>query len=189
MEAKQFALELKANIEQLSREGVEHISSENLIRYIDTAVHDLDGRTEFDIELYKANLQKWVEEHRNAHTHSVEMFKSVISAGQSALRTSFLMNGGASIALLTFIGHLATQAPVKVPLLANGLAIFVFGVLVSGITSGTTYLSQWFYAGGKPWKETTGFTLNILAIVFGLASYGIFSWGMYEAYSVFRGFT
>jgi hypothetical protein len=90
-----------------------------------------------------------VEEHKNIHAHGVEMFRSVIQAGQNALRSAFLMNGGASVALLAFVGHLSSVAPKKVPMLAPSLATFVGGVLVAALASGVTYLSQWFYAG-KP---------------------------------------
>jgi hypothetical protein len=189
MEASVFAKELQLIIEQLKADGTNEIKSENLIRYLSDAVKDLDSDDSINIELYKANLQKWVEEHKSAHTHSVEMFRSVITAGQNALRTSFLMNGGSSVAMLAFIGHLTTKTPEKVHLFSTSLAIFVIGVLLSAVASGATYLGQWFYAGNKTWKGKTGFILNIVAILLAISSYFVFAYGIKEAFDVFSNFT
>lgn len=46
---------------------------------------------------------------------SLEMFKSVIEAGQNSMRAAMLMHGGASVALLAFIGNLAAMRPQKPP--------------------------------------------------------------------------
>jgi hypothetical protein len=42
------------------------------------------------------------------HLRAIEHFKSVISMAELALKSSILINGGASIALLTFIGNVKT---------------------------------------------------------------------------------
>jgi hypothetical protein len=188
MKATDFARKLKEDIEQAKAQGVEKIRSENLISYLSEMEKNLESQSEADIEIHRANLQKWIEDHKNAHAHSVEMFRSVIAAGQNALRTSFLMNGGASVAILAFIGHLAATSSDNITLFSSVLSIFVIGVLVSAVASGTTYLSQWFYASGDKYHKT-GFGLNIVAIILGLGSYGVFAWGIYEAQNAFTNFT
>ena len=45
-----------------------------------------------------------------------------------------------------------------------------------------------FRSGGASWKEKTGFWLNIVAIIAGLSSYGIFTWGMCSTYNGFINF-
>ncbi|MFA7585631.1 MAG: hypothetical protein WCY11_05455 [Novosphingobium sp.] len=189
MEAKNFVQDLRRNVEQLKAEGVEQIEVVNLLDYLESAERDLTSTEVLDVELYKAKLQTWVEDHKRSHNQSVEMFRSVITAGQNALRTAFLMNGGSAVAVLAFIGHLATNAESKVPLFAPSLAIFVTGVLVAAVASGVTYLSQWFYAADKAWAEKTGFVLNIAAIVLGISSYVVFAFGISEAYGVLAKFT
>ena len=191
MDAKDFAQELRDIVDDLKTKGVESIRSENLIKYLDEALRDLNTSarpSEATIERYKAELQKWVEEHKYIHAQGVEMFRSVIQAGQNALRTAFLMNGGASIALLAFIGHLSSVAPTKVSTLAPSLTVFVGGVLVAALASGVTYLSQWCYAGDPSWQKKTGFALNIAAILIGLGAYGVFAFGVWRAYHVFASF-
>ena len=124
----------------------------------------------------------------DAHSQEVEMFRSVITAGQNALRSVFLMNGAAAVAILTFIGNLANNDPQRIPSLAPSLTVFVSGVLLVTVASGATYLSQWFYAHPPKWSRYTGFTLNALAIVLAIASYCAFAWGIHDAYTVFASY-
>ncbi len=189
MDASRFATELRETIEQLKASGVDDIKCENLIHYLSSVSRDLAASDTYEVELYKAKLQKWVEEHKNEHAKSVEMFRSVITAGQNALRTAFLMNGGAAVAMLAFIGHLATKTPDKVSLFACCLAIFVSGVLISVVASGSTYLSQWFYLGAEQWKQKAGFALNVVSIILAILSYIVFACGIREAYDVLTNFT
>ncbi|MDQ7073427.1 MAG: hypothetical protein Q9N32_08265 [Gammaproteobacteria bacterium] len=110
------------------------------------------------------------------------MFRSVITAGQSAIKSSFLLNGSAAVALLAFIGHLATIDKSYVAFFAPSLLPFAYGVLVIAVTSGFTYLSQWLYASEHKSAVTAGFVFNIICIVLGLSSYGFFLWGLFSTY-------
>jgi hypothetical protein len=186
MDAKDFARDLRAAVTDLRAKGVESIQSENLIKYLDDTLPNLDTPSaEMSLERYKAELQKWIEEHRNVHAQSVEVFRSVIQAGQNALRTAFVMNGGASVALLAFAAHLVSIHSLRVPAIAPSLAVFVVGVLIAALASGATYLCQWFYADG--WRRA-GFVCNLVAIFLGLAAYVSFAVGMWRAYRVLATF-
>jgi len=189
MSAKEFALQLKKIIEDLKENGTTAIYCDNLISYLDKVVNSPSPVvSDTELEKYKAELQVWVEKNKCAYLSDLEMFRSVIFAGQNAIRSAFLLNGGASVAILAFIGKLTDSQQDKIPTFAESLMIFVVGVLIVAMTSGFTYLSQWLYAGDKPWKLKIGFCLNILAIVSGLTSYGIFIWGMCSAYNGFINF-
>lgn len=162
------------------------IASDNLIAYLDDVIASpSEDITEAQLEHYKAQLQVWVEENKRGHASDLEMFKSVITSGQNALRTAFLLNGGAAVAILAFLGKLSDHHTDKIPLFASSLIIFVSGVLAIAIASGFTYLSQWIYAESGKWQYSTGLTFNILAIILGLSSYGLFIWAMYRAYYAF----
>lgn len=187
MDAKEFAQQLRNIVADLkATKGVESIGTDNLIKYLDESLRDLSTSaarpTEGTIERYKAELQRWVEEHKNVHAHRLESFRSVIQAGQNALRTAFLMNGGAAVALLAFAGHLATTDTDRVPSIAPSLMVFVGGVLVSALASGVTYISQWLYAGDRPWHQRAGGVFNAVAILLGLGAYGVFALGMWYGY-------
>ncbi|MCE5194928.1 MAG: hypothetical protein LLF28_05650 [Nitrospiraceae bacterium] len=187
--AKEFAAQLKKTIEEIKAKGTATINCDNLIAYLDEAIKSPSPVVSpAKLEKYKAELQGWVEQNKAAHESGLEMFRSVIQSGQNAIRSSFLLNGGAAVAMLAFIGKLTENQAAKIPAFAPSLTIFVIGVLAITVTSGITYLCQWFYAGNQQWKVKTGFWLNIAAIVLGLSSYGIFIWGMCEAYAAFINF-
>lgn len=189
MSAKEFAAQLKHTIQDIKAKGTAAIYCDNLIAYLDEVSSSPSVVvTPAELEQYKAQLQLEVERNRNQHASDLEMFKSVISAGQNAIRSSFLLNGGAAVALLAFISKLTEGQASKVGLFSESLIPFVVGVFVITLTSGITYLSQWCYDAEESWKVRTGFWLNIAAIFSGLSSYGFFIWGMCRAYAGFQSF-
>ena len=189
MSAQQFAEKLKETIQGIKESGTAAIYCDNLIAYLeDVAKSPSQSPTEAELEKYKADLQLHIEQNKNYHTSHLEMFRSVITSGQNAIRSSFLMNGGASVALLAFIGHLAAIKPESVVLFAGVLMPFVFGVLAMTLTSGFTYLSQWLYDSPDVGAQKWGFRLNVACIALGISSYGFFMWGMWSAYCAFAKF-
>lgn len=190
MTTKSFATELRDVIRSIRDEqGVSEIKSYNLIAYLEEIINSPEEEiAPAQMEKYKAELQVWIKQNEAAQAEKIEMFRSVILAGQTALRTAFLMNGGATVALLAFLGRLSDQHQGKIAVFASALVVFVIGVSAITVASGTTYLSQWFYAHSEPWKRKTGYVLNFLTIALGLASYGFFIWGTIRAYKAFVGF-
>lgn len=191
MKEKNFAIQLKNTIKQIKSNGSVTISCDHLIAYLDEVINSQTSEiTSVQFEKYKADLQLWVENNKANQASSLELFRSVITSGQNAIRSSFLLNGGAAVALLAFISNLTENHKNKVVVFADSLIPFVCGVLLIAITSGVTYLSQWFYCNNDcSWKNKTGFFLNILAIIFGLFSYVCFIYGMYRAYVGFQNFS
>lgn len=189
MSAKEFASQLKQTIVGLKNSGTDAIHCDNLIVYLNEVINSPSPIvTETELEHYKAQLQIMVETEKRNHASDIEMFRSIIQSGQNAVKSSFLLNGGASVAMLAFIGKLTEEQQSKIPEFANSLTIFVIGVLAIAIASGFTYLSQWFYAEDEAWKQKTGLGMNIVSILLGLSSYGFFIWGMCRAYTSFVSF-
>lgn len=190
MTANEFAIQLKTTIEEIKENGTSTIYCDNLIAYLDEVINTPSHKLgEADLEKYRAELQAWIEKNKEINNSRLEMFRSVITSGQNAIKSSFLLNGGAAFAMLAFIGKLTESQQSLIPDFAYSLIIFVAGVLATSMTSGFTYLSQWFYSGDTPLKIRTGFWLNILSILLGFSSYGIFMWGMSSAYTNFISFS
>ncbi|MES1950513.1 hypothetical protein S4A8_06628 [Salinisphaera sp. S4-8] len=189
MSVENFATQLRATIQRIESQGTDVIACRDLIHYLDDVIQsppgDLDAAR---LAQYEAELQQYIEHTKSQNAAQLEMFRSVISSGQNAIRTSFLLNGGAAVALLAFLGHLATSKPNFVALFADVLLPFSIGVLAIAIVSGFTYLSQWFYNSERAWSVKVGFGLNITSIVLGLSSYGAFVWGMVSAAEAFQKF-
>lgn len=190
MSVKKFAAEMKATIEDIKSKGTAAIYCDNIIAYLDEVLKSPEPTiTPFQMEHYKAQLQKWIDEHKHQHEGDLEMFRSVITAGQGAIKSSFLLNGSAAVALLAFIAHLAQFDAGKVSTFAECLILFTIGALAVAVTSGFTYLSQWLYAGDYRWSEKAGFVLNIFCILLGISSYGMFTWGLFATYHAFVAYT
>ena len=189
MSAQEFAEQFKEIIQDVKEKGTAAIYCDNLIAYLDdVAKNPSENPSEIELEKYKADLQLHIEENKSSHASQLEMFRSVISSGQNAMRSSFLLNGGASVALLAFIGHLAAIKPENVVTFSKVLLPFVLGVLAMTMTSGFTYLSQWLYGNYDPNSQKWGFRLNIVCILLGISSYFFFMWGMCRAYLAFSNF-
>jgi hypothetical protein len=189
MDAKVFAGQLIELAQDQQSKGNESLNCEVLIGILDRFIKDPSVEFSPDrMERYKADLQLMVEAEKSNHLSSLEMFRTVIQSGQNALKTAMLMNGGASIALLAFIGKLTEARQGHIPAFTNALAVFVLGVFCIVVASGTTYLSQWFYAEEDGWKHKTGFGFNLVSIFLGLSSYGLFLWAMTKAYAAFVAF-
>lgn len=186
MNKHEIISELKAAIAELQSAGETAINLTKLSNYLEskTVIAQQDLSPE-QIERLKTHLQIVLESHKSDHAADLEMFKSVIQSGQNAVKTAFLMNGGASVAILAFIGKLTETNKQSIPAFAGTLSLFVTGVFLITATSGLTYLSQWLYADDSAKRQKIGFGLNLAAIFFGLASYGIFIWGMTSAYRAF----
>lgn len=189
MSVKHFAAQMKATIEDIKSKGTAAIYCDNLISYLNEVLKSPEPNpTPVDIEKYKADLQNWIASHERVHQSDLEMFRSVISAGQQAIKSSFLLNGGAAVALLAFIAHLAQFKADKVPDFGCSLLPFSFGVLAAAITSGCTYLSQWLYAKKSSPAQKFGFYINLLCIILGVTSYALFIWGLFSVYHLFHGY-
>ena len=189
MSTKSFAVQLRELIEDLKSKGTAAIYCDNLIAYL-KEVEMSPGMelTPIEMERFKADLQGWIEARKSQHESQLEMFRSVISAGQSAIKSSFLLNGGGAVALLAFISHLAQFKPMAVPTFGECMLPFTLGVLAIAMASGFTYLSQWLYASPSSKAKRTGFVLNVICIALGFISYGFFAWGLLTTFSAFKAF-
>ena len=180
MNTKQFATEMRTAIADIQSKGINSIPCNNLIAYLDNVISSPGVEpSQVEVANYKARLQ-------NLNESRLEMFRSVITAGQGAIRSSLLLNGGAAVALLAFMGHLAQHDSEKVTSFAICLVAFAFGSLAIVMTSGLTYLSQWFYASDSSSAQKCGRCLNVSSIILGVISYGLFAWGIFEVYCEFQ---
>ncbi|MGB8951973.1 MAG: hypothetical protein WCC06_04825 [Candidatus Aminicenantales bacterium] len=126
----------------------------------------------------------------------LEMSKSIISAGQAALKASMLINGGAAVALLAFFGNIWSKELLKdasISLVCS-LTSFGIGILISAIAAGSTHLTQLFYGLTFRTKELEekenkkrkinlflGHICNFITIALVIWSYIIFALGVFQA--------
>ena len=78
---------------------------------------------------------------RNSDWHKEETYKSLMLYGNNALKFVLLINGGAVIALLTFLGNLLKNDTVSVHM-GWPMGCFLMGIIVGGLANMTAYLTQ-----------------------------------------------
>ena len=192
---------IRKGVAEYRDKGHDVVGIEALLKYLDSLEEELGGDDEVDvsketeIERIRATFANqqlefvWkkdfeLAEHLWRKDSSLEMFKSVIAAGQNSMRAAMLMHGGASVALLAFIGNLAVNADTLplVPSFGGILPWYLGGLLLVVVAYGTTYLTQNYYSEDD--KEHVGKRWNILSCVLVIVSYLTFiagSWLGYQA--------
>lgn len=76
-----------------------------------------------------------------------DILASAMESAIQALRTCLLINGGAAVALLAFIGHLVTQQEYKlIAEFRSSFALFVIGTFCVPIGHGLAYASNLYFA-------------------------------------------
>jgi len=137
-----------------------------------------------ELEKFRSDLAGSLAYQEHVHSWNLESFKQVIALGQSTLKSIMLINGGAAVALLAFLGNLLGKSSSAVGLLpfAGSMRIFVVGVFLSAVAYALTYFSQLFYNGAKPWEQKAGLVLHVLTSVAGTASLCAFLLGANRAY-------
>jgi hypothetical protein len=113
--------------------------------------------------------------------HAIETYKSLIQISVEGLKALALLNGGAAVALLAFLGNLAGKAS-AMPDMRCPMAFFLAGLVLCGVCFITSYLTQltlynesmgWsnerFYQKHKFWLPVTLLSVltSILAFAFG----------------------
>jgi hypothetical protein len=133
----------------------------------------------------------WAHDIRNEAFHKAN--EAAIAGANLALKTLLLINGGACVSLLTFVGTLKDKADVARTLgwFASGVALACFGFLLSYVThyAMVTTISSWtardeypyFHVGPRArfWRAVK-IGGHGLAIVAGLASLIAFIIGIFQ---------
>ncbi|NIC05281.1 hypothetical protein [Billgrantia bachuensis] len=181
----------KDSIAITKEKGVEHVPIESLEAYADE-LQELVDKTSGDVpageaamEEYRAKLSAWVASSQHQHDERMELRREVTTTGQAALKSALLINGGAAVALLAFIGRIwgSEESQHTLEVLSGALLSFVFGVLSAAVAAGATYISQAGYAdafGSISWR--VGVVGQVAAVIFVIGAYVLFTRGSLVAF-------
>ena len=105
--------------------------------------------------------------------HSQETYKSLMLYGSTSIKFVLLVNGGAVIALLTFLGNLIKNDAVHIDM-AWPMGCFFIGIVVGGLSNVTAYLTQLrLFNEGQGVRHATPYTtwlnLTVALIVLSIA--------------------
>lgn len=116
-----------------------------------------------------------------------ESYKSLVTLSVEAFRYLALINGGAIVALLTYLGNVECD---NIPDLGIPLFLFIVGLVACGIAMAFAYITQLrlFNDLLLTGKFSTGHKLTFrAAIVFYVVSLSSFSCGAWLAIQAFQG--
>jgi len=120
-------------------------------------------------------------------------YQQVNMQGQAAMKAALLINGGASVAMLAFIGT-ATNNGMDSSLLLKlcfSMVMFIAGVLAVAVASGVTYLAGLTVSSENDTDQSDKKTLklwpilNTIAIILVVIGYVLFAAGSLNAYCAF----
>jgi len=146
------------------------------------------------LEAYKAGISRQELYWRALHDQALHSDRAAIEIGLGALRTAVLVNAGAIVALLAFVGQLWGRYDQLHRAVLGDMKPFVIGLGTAGLASAVAYLYQSFATARafrdlaeesegaeklKPTKWEATATVWTGAAMIGLAgiSYGAFIWG------------
>jgi hypothetical protein len=180
MEIRDAVNRIRADLGALLQQGQQFVQILALLEYLNGFEKDAPAIS----QAAELQHQSQLAYHRAIHETNLEMFKSVIETGQTAVTTAILICGGGTAALLAFVGNLQTKvpaAPVAQSLIV-ALICFAIGVLCAAMGSGARYLAQASYAAH--WRHS-GIGFHATCIVLVVLSYCLFAAGVVAAYHGF----
>lgn len=187
MSAKKLASQLKSQIEEIKAKGGASISCDVLIDYLGGIERGPDGEpSAYDLEMRKAALRDKTEADNRAHQSRLEGFRTVIQMGQNAIKTGFILHGGAVIALIAMAGHLFQQERTMkyVPRLAECMLPFAVGVFLVALVSGLSYVCQTFFEEPDQASQEIARRLNNACLVIGFICLALFATGVVKTYLI-----
>jgi hypothetical protein len=122
---------------------------------------------------------------------ALETYKSMISIGTEALRALLLINGGAVVAILAYLGKASTAPSIAQDVLTP-IGFFIAGLVVATIAFLTTYLTQYhlfndFFESERKKSQKHVLWLRV-TILISFASVAFFAWGAFESVRAFGRF-
>lgn len=188
MSSKELIEKIIADVEATKQQGYENISTEKLLSYLENSKTSEGYNHDYQMELLRSDNTANIEIMKMDHAANLEVFRSVITVGANAAKAFMIINGGAAIALLAFLGNIWNKesTPTAAASISDSLLLFCVGVLCSGICSGFTYLAQFCYASSdlkthSGWDKA-GLFSNVIAVLSGVASLTLFAIGAYVTY-------
>jgi fructose-1,6-bisphosphatase/inositol monophosphatase family enzyme len=137
MNASEAIKRIQEALDEAEKTGLTAIPVENLRNYL----AQLASAATTDSEADSNRFEAWKTQFAAEAAHSVEMFKSVVEAGQTALKSAILINGGAAGILFSFAASAMAKWDIKpgTPILTeigHALLAFMVGVGAAGTATG-----------------------------------------------------
>jgi hypothetical protein len=150
---------------------------------------------DLELEHYKAVVRRQELDRQTRHQNVLHSDRAAVDLGLTALQTAILINGGAVVAILAFVGQLWGRDTKILNAVLHSAAWFVYGIISAVAAAFVAYLYASFVTAEEQYwlrkvsdshvERSVWFWPRVIAsvIMIGLvlASYGFFVRGAFEA--------
>jgi hypothetical protein len=187
------------------RDALKHAQQSNqtvqidaLKTFLDRWERDSNSQVKADDSSRQRQLEEWKTQLTISSAMTLEMFKSVVEAGQTALKSSIVINGGAAAALLALLAEslkAGGQGSIGALLSPLGFAwlYYMLGLGCAGTSTAIRYLAQALYTQATYLKESMdgkwyhwGNQAKYFAVALGFASFALFFAGSIQIFLVMQ---
>lgn len=136
-------------------------------------------------EKYRSDLRMW--EAANAHYDAwqLENVRGVLGFAQAGLKGFTLVNAGAIVALLAFLGNVWGKGVRGGPFI-SALCLFALGLFMAVLSTGLSYYTQLLYSSKDEAVQVRGATTHRVTAVAALLSLLLFAIGAWQSIVAFR---
>lgn len=225
MDSKELLEKIKNDVITAKNEKAETILTDNLLKYLEEIEKDPEVITpnpevqklllsfahERSIEVSRVESEILRLKAKNIYDGKMMSAKATIILGQNAQKMAMLINGGACVAILAFLGNAVNKSGYYNYSLILSLVSFAAGVLLAAMSSGGSYITQFLYSinmekqnenlnnnvaekdakvigSTKNLYLIAGYIMHFTAVLFEILGYVAFGGGIYLAYKSFMEF-
>jgi hypothetical protein len=168
--------ELLSEVRQLKGKGIKTVELDRLEAAL-VATNAAESKDEeWKIKLTDLKHQSDLAAYEAGQNMNRSLLEAAIAFAGAALKSALLINGGAAVAMLAYLGNTHSGATGEFP---YAMLMYTGGVLLAAMGTGGSYLAQYHYAKRN---DKVGDRFRSVAIALIIVSYVAFALGSHTAY-------
>lgn len=171
--------ELLAEVRELRSKGGKVVDIDRLESALSSAAASKTNEDEWKLKLAELKHQSDLAGYVATQESNRVLLEAVMGFASATLKSALLINGGAAVAILAYLGNARSEMRSEFP---HALLMFTSGVLFAAVASGASYLAQYQYAKREAKAERWGDGYRGVAIGLVFLTYIAFAFGSYNAY-------
>jgi hypothetical protein len=176
---------LLSEVRTLRSKGIKRVDLERLEDALVATSKATSSQDEWNIKVAELKHQSDLAGHVAAQEMSRTLLNAAITFAGAALKSALLINGGAAVAMLAYLGNSHSETNEEFP---YALLMFTSGVLLAAMATGGSYLAQTRYAKRTESNEQAkrmeviGNRYRNVSIALIIVAYIAFGLGSFTAY-------
>jgi hypothetical protein len=175
------------------RRGLTFLQAERAASQELAAIRQQTGELQYTTDQLITLGSQQIERERLHHEGVLAMIDAAVTFAGATIKALLLLNGGAAVALLAFIGHLVTSngsdLAISPTALGPALLLFSWGALCGGAVAALSYLAQILFKEESQ-RESRAWTIaaeafRISAVSTAIAGFVLFGVAVSKAAAVF----